>query len=75
MRKLGISRFGSRFDKGKKLTVSHEDWDYIRAVLTTYETTDETFEEFQAMDSQDKLAIKDQGYQGIIPGIHRPEKT
>ena len=65
MRKLTLSTRlmgGSRYDKGKKLTVKDYEWAEVVTLLTTFKVTDELFQDYLAMDSLDKLAAKDVGY-------------
>ena len=62
MRKLTISRYKSRFDKGKTLAVGDVSWDQLVDILTNYKVTSETYAEYSSMASLDKLAIKDVSY-------------
>lgn len=61
-RKLVISSYKSRFDKGKKLKVGSITWDKLVERLSDFKITDETFEEYQQMETLQKLSIKDVGY-------------
>ena len=70
MRQLNISSYTSRFDKNKKVKVSSLSWRELVERLTKSKKTRETFSEFQAMASLDKLAIKDTGW--FVGGLFDP---
>lgn len=62
MRKLKISYYQSRFDKGKDLHIKEVTWDELVHRLSTFKVTNETFEEYQQMETLDRLKTKDVGY-------------
>jgi P4 family phage/plasmid primase-like protien len=70
MRNLAISRYKSRFDKGKQLKVQHSSWEDVRKLLSNFKVTNETFAEYQGSESLVKLGIKDTGY--FVGGLFDP---
>lgn len=71
-RKLVISRYKSRFDKDKDLSIGRMTWDQLCAVLGEFKITGETFEEYTSMETLDKLKIKDVGY--FVGGLFDPPR-
>ena len=45
-------------------------WEDLKTLLSNFKVTGETFEEYQAMESLEKLAIKDQGW--FVGGVFDP---
>lgn len=61
-RKFAVSSYKSRFDRDKKLSVKQVSWDAVAKRLLKSVETSETEAEYHAMESLEKLAIKDVGW-------------
>jgi P4 family phage/plasmid primase-like protien len=69
-RELTISRYHSRYDAKKELTVQRITWQDLAGMLTNVHRTAETFAMFQDMAVEEKAGVKDIGW--LIGGEMNP---